>query len=241
MAAVAVPAQAAHVRVTCRGIQEYSRFERALSCDESNVLTDQDGRLVFGHTSAQADLARGTLAASASGGSVRDVGYNGGEATALFKDEFAVEGAWQGEVPVTVSMWITYRFAGSGESRIHASLGATASSGLIADDRAQIRLHHRGFNKATLQNVINDGGYRTPQNGSYPAQSTLVMSITEMVAFDSPRLIVRARVDSYALPNLDTINPSAASLVDVRARISVSLPEHLHLRSESESHPSGPH
>lgn len=241
LAAATVPANAAHVRVTCRGIQEYSRFERVVSCDESSVLSGPDGRLLFGHTAARVELARGLLAASASGGAVRDVGYNGGEATALFMDELFVEGSWQGRVPVTVSMWIRYKFAGSGESRIHASLGATASTALSANNRAQIRLNHRGFNRATLQTVINDGAFRTPQNGSYPAQSTLEMSVTEMVALESPRLVVRARVDSYALPNLDTINPTAASLVEVEAHISVFLPEHLRVGSESEGLLSGPH
>jgi hypothetical protein len=233
IAAVAVPVEAAHVRVTCRGVQEFSLSEPEVSCYESSALTDADGRIMFGHTAAGASLTQGKLTASASGGAIRDVGYNGGEASALLMDKVVIEGEWQGSVPVTVSMWIAYKFAGYGESRFHAALGASVSEAPPGDNRVAVRLRHRGFNQATLSNVVNDGSNRAPEDGSYPAQSILTMSVTEMVTDESPFLVVRARLDGYALPNLDAINPTAASLVDVEARISVSLPEHLRLRSES--------
>lgn len=223
LAALTIAAEAAHVRVTCRGVHQLSTTERAVSCHETDAFTDRDGRIFFGHTAAAADLANGTLMASASGGSIRDIGYNGGEATALLKDEIPVPGEWRGTIPVTITMRIAYRFAGFGESRIHASLSATSAPGPSVRNRALIRLSYRGFDQATLRNVANDGSYAAPEDGAYPARAVLTMSVTEMVAASSPRVTVRARLDGYALPNLDSINPSADSLVDAEARITVSL------------------
>ena len=232
VAAATIPAQTAYVRVTCRGVQELSLSGRA-SCDESSVLSDHDGRLVFGHTAAGASLVDGSLEASASGGSIRDVGYDGGEATALLRDEITVAGEWQGSVTLTVSMRIVYRFAGFGESRIHASLSATTTQVPLSSNAVQVRLTHRGFNQATLTKVIDDGTNHTPAEGTYPAQSAIDVSVTETLTLASPRLVVRARVDGYALPNLDAINPSAASLVDAEAQLSVSAPDDLDIKSAS--------
>lgn len=225
LAALPAAAEAAQVRVTCRGVQQLSTTERAVSCHETDAFTDRDGRILFGHTAAAADLANGTLTASASGGSIRDIGYNGGEATALLKDEIPVPGEWRGSIPVTVTMRIAYRFAGFGESRIHASLSATSAPGPSARHRALIRLSHRGFDQVSLRSVAGDGSYAVPADGAYPSRAVLTMSVTEMVAASSPRVTVRARLDGYALPNLDSVNPSADSLVDAEARITVSLAE----------------
>lgn len=233
VAAVSIPTQAAHVRANCRGIQEFSMSEPEVSCYQSDTLTDSAGHIMFGYTAAAASLTRGKLTASASGGAIRDIGYNGGEATALLKDKISIQGEWQGSIPVTVSVWVAYKFAGFGESRIHASLGTTTVQRPVAENRVSIRLVHRGFNQASLSNVNNMGTYQSPEDGSYPAQSILSLSVTETIERESPYLEVRARLDSYALPNLDTLNPTASSLVNVEARISVSLPQPLKFTSES--------
>ena len=99
-----MPLHAMYVRATCKGIVDFSDSAIRARCHEANLLTDPEGGLVSGFTTAAVDVATGALNAGAAGGQIRDVGYNGGEASAFFKDRLTILGDWQGAIPVTVSM-----------------------------------------------------------------------------------------------------------------------------------------
>jgi hypothetical protein len=231
----ALPAvvEAAFVRANCRGVQEFSMTGGKVSCQESSVLDNDSEHLLLGHTRATASLARGLLIASAAGGQIRGVGSNGGEAGALFMDRLTITGDWDGFVSVTVRLCVAYKFAGFGESRIHATLRTSSVNSAAGDNRARVRLSHRGFGAAALADFDSRGEFEIPRQGSHPLQSNVVLSVTEKVHRNSPEMNLRADIGAFALPNLEALEPVLSSFGKAVAWISVSLPERLAFSSES--------
>jgi hypothetical protein len=204
-----------------------------VSCQESSVLSDENEHLILGHTRAAASLPRGLLSTSAAGGQIRDVGSNGGEAGALLMDRLSITGDWDGFIPVTVRLCIEYKFAGFGESRIHAALRTSSVHSATGDNQARVRLSHRGFGGTRLSDFESRGEFEIPEEGSRAPQSTLALSVTEKVHDSSPHMSVRADIAAFALPNLEALEPVLSSFSRVVAWISVSLPERVEFSSES--------
>ena len=207
--------------------------EGNVSCQESSVLSDENAHLMLGHTRATASLQRGLLTSSAAGGQIRDVGSNGGEAGALLVDRLTIVGDWDGFVLVSVRLCVQYKFAGFGESRIHATLRTASASSASGDNQARVRLSHRGFGGTTVADFRSRGEFEIPEEGPRPASSTLALSVTERVHRGSPEMSVRADIAVYALPNLEPLEPVLSSFGGAVAWISVSLPERLEFSSES--------
>lgn len=233
--------EAAFVRANCRGIQEFSSSESDVSCQESSVLGDESDHLMLGHTRASASLPRGLLATSAAGGQIRDVGSNGGEAGALLMDRLTISGDWVGSIPVTVRLCIDYKFAGFGESRVHATLRTSSANSVAGGNQARVRLSHRGFGGAVLANFDSRGAFAIPAEGRRPAQSNLVLSVTENIYPSAPDLNVRADIAAFALPNLEALEPVLSSFSQVVAWVLVLLPERLEFSSESGEFLSEPY
>ncbi len=231
----ALPAllEAAFVRTNCRGIQEFSMTDGNASCQESSVLTDENQRLMLGHTRATASLQRGLLSSSAAGGQIRDVGSNGGEAGALLVDRLTIVGDWDGFVLVGVRLCVRYTFAGFGESRIHATLRTSAAQDASGDNLARVRLSHRGFGGTRLSDFESRGEFEIPEQGPRAAQSMLALSVIQRVHHSAPEMSVRADIAAFALPNLEALEPVLSSFGRALAWISVSLPERLEFSSES--------
>jgi len=225
--------EAAFVRANCRGIQEFSLTDGQVSCQQSSVLEDDDNHLILGHTRASASLPRGLLQSSAAGGQIPGVGSNGGEAGALLMDRLTVSGAWTGSIAVTVLMCVRYRFAGLGESRIHATLRLSSVGATAGANQARIELLHRGFGGATLANSGSRGVFEIPVEGRRPAQSVFALRVSENIRRGGPELTLRADIASFALPNLQTLEPVLSSFGEVEAWVLVSVPEGLAFTSES--------
>ena len=204
-----------------------------VSCQESSVLTDEDQHLMLGHTRAMASLQRGLLSTSAAGGQIRDVGSNGGEAGALLMDRLTIVGDWDGFIFVIVRLCMQYKFAGFGESRIHATLRTASAQVAAGDNLARIRLTHRGFSGTRLSDFESRGEFEIPEEGSRSAQSMLALSVIQRVHHSSPEMSVRADIAAFALPNLEALEPVLSSFGRVLAWISVSLPDQLEFSSES--------
>ena len=224
---------AAFVRANCRGIQKLSMTGGDVSCQESSVLEDDSDNLMLGHTRASASLARGLLLISAAGGQIRDVGSNGGEAGALLADKLIISGDWDGFLSVTVRLCVDYKFAGFGESRIHATLRTSPGRSTGGDNQARIHLSHRGFGETNLADFGSLGAFELPLEGDHPLQSRLLLSVTEKIHHDLPEMNVRADIAAFALPNLEALEPVLSSFGGASAWISVSLPEPLEFSSES--------
>lgn len=224
---------AAIVRANCRGVQELSMSDGDVGCEESSVLDDDNDHLMLGHTRASASLPRGLLLISAAGGQIRDVGSNGGEAGALLADRLTIGGEWDGFVLVTVGLCVDYKFAGFGESRIHATLRTSSGKSTGGANQARVRLSHRGFGETELADVGSLGAFDIPREGDHPLQSRLLLSVTEKIHHDFPEMNLRADIAAFALPNLEALEPVLSSFGGASARISVSLPEPLEFSSES--------
>ena len=220
----------AYVRATCVGMQDFSESRRQASCAESNVLTDTDGTLIPGFSSAEADRARRQLRAVAAGASIRDAGYNGHEASALFKETVTVSGQWVGNVPVTVSLWLEYRFDGGGDSRMHANLHTTTAR-YGEGNRAHIRMRRKGYGHAVLVNAESNGNFTVPDEGVYPSKSLLILRVTQMVDRMTPTMAIRAHLQSYALPNLRSLGSAVSALISAQGRVVISAPDGLTVTS----------
>jgi hypothetical protein len=226
-------ADGAFVRANCRGIQKFSTTQDTVSCQESNVLADDADNLMLGHTRAQASLPRGMLSTSAAGGQIRDVGANGGEAGALLKDRLILLGEWDGSVSVGIRLCVAYRFAGFGESRVHATLRTSMANDATGKNQAGVRLRHRGFGGTVLTDFESRGRFTIPEEGPRSPRATIALRVTEEVHRDSPEINVRADIAAFALPNLEPLEPVLSSFGGVIAWIVVTIPPALELSSES--------
>lgn len=233
MLAVSQSLHASFVRANCRGVQELSSSETRVSCQESSVLTDEAEHLMLGHTRASASLAEGRLSISAAGGQIRDVGSNGGEAGALLMDRLTITGDWQGTVSIGVRLCVAYKFAGFGESRIHATLRTSPAENATGDNQARVRLSHRGFTGTVLTDFESRGDFAIPPAGPRDPQSILELEVTERIHRSAPAMNLRADIAAFALPNLEALEPVLSSFGEAIASIAISLPGGLGFTSES--------
>ncbi|MDH3467652.1 MAG: hypothetical protein OES26_17385 [Gammaproteobacteria bacterium] len=222
-----------YVRANCTGVFKYSTTQHHVQCAIENVLEDADGTLIPGYSSAFADRRRGRLRAAAAGASVDDANYNGHQAAALFKDTLRISGDWSGPIPVTVSMWVHYRFEGIGDAQLWAQLSATETPRLTVRNRARIELRHGGTNRVQLTNAHSQGNFSAPENGPYEPQSLLILRVTQMVDARRPEIDIRSHLQSFALPNSRPMRPVVSALIRAEGRLVVTAPSMIRIESES--------
>jgi hypothetical protein len=213
---------------------EHSTSEHEAHCAVENVLVDAEGTLIPGYSSAFVNLRHGRLRVAAAGASVDSVDYNGHEAAALFKDTLRISGQWTGRVPVTVSMWIRYRFDGIGDAQLRVQLSATETPRPTIRNRARIELRHRGANRVQLTNAYSQGNFAAPENGRYKPRSVLILQVTQMVDASHPQIDIRSHLQSFALPNPRPMRPIVSALIRAEGRLVVTAPSMLRIESESE-------
>ena len=193
----AATAQAGVYRVTCKGIHKLSSTIASDSCAESGMLDDARGRFLPSVSEAYADLGRGILAATAGGGAIRDIGYDGREATSVIIERFRLNGSWTGEMPVEITMKLRYRFEGDGESRLGALLrSSTAGVGVAwAEHQAAVWMRYTGLGGAVVIAGSTKGRFEQPSDGSIASWTTVELKVTQKVDAAAPRLeIGRAHV-----------------------------------------------
>ena len=222
-------------RVTCKGIHKLSTTAIGGSCAESGMLNDTDGRFLPSFSEARADLGRGVLVATARGGAIRDVGYDGREATSVIIERFRLNGSWTGKMPVEITMKLRYRFEGDGESWLGVLLRSSTARAVRGEHQAAMWMHYTGLGGAVVMGRPTRGRFEQPPDGSIAARTTIVLEVIQMVDAAAPDVEIRADLAAYAMPNLRLFEESLTSLVDARAEIGLVAP--CPFRIEAPSHP----
>ena len=234
MLATATP-QAGLYRVTCKGIFKLASSTIGDSCAESGKLDDAHGRFVPSLSEARADLGRGTLTATAGGGAIRDVGYDGREATSVIIERFRLNGSWTGEMPVEITMKLRYRFGGDGESRLGALLRSSTSGAVRGEHQAAVRIHYTGLGGAVVIAGSTRGRFVQPAEGSIESRTVIELKVIQEIDAETPNLEVRADLIAYALPNLGLFEESLTSLVAAHGEIELAAPCPFHIDAPSDA------
>ena len=230
----ATTAQAGLYRVTCKGIHKLSSDATGDSCAESGMLDDTQGRFLPSFSEALADLGRGVLAATAGGGAIRGVGYDGREATTVIIEKFRLNGSWTGTMPVEITMKLRYRFGGDGESRLGALLRSSSPTAVRGEHQAAMWMHHTGLGGAVVRAGATKGRFEQPAEGSIASRASVELKVTQSIDAAAPELAIRADLTAYAMPNLGSFEESLTSLVDARGEIEFAAP--CPFRIEAPSH-----
>ena len=217
-------ADAGLYRVTCKGIHKLSSIATADSCAESGMLNDAEGRFLPSFSEAHADLGHGTLAATAGGGAIRDVGYDGREATSVIIERLRIEGSWTGKMPVEIAMRLHYRFEGDGESRLGALLRSSATESVRAEHQAAMWMRYTGLGGAVVLAGRTRGRFTQPADGAISNRTTIELKVTQVVDAAAPNLEIRADLTAYAMPNLGLFEESLTSLVQAQGEIELAAP-----------------
>ena len=233
-AALATTASAGVYRVTCKGIHKLSTTTTGDSCAESGMLDDAHGRFLPSFSEAHADLGRGILTAAAGGGAIRDVGYDGREATSVIIERFRLNGSWTGEIPVEITMKLRYRFEGDGESRLGVLLRSSTSGAVRGEHQAAVWMRYTGLGGAVVLAGNTRGQFTQPGDGSIASRTTVEFKVVQRIDATAPDLEIRADIAAYALPNLGLFEESLTSLVDARGEIELTAP--CPFRIEAPSH-----
>ena len=220
----AAAAPAGVYRVTCKGIHKLSSAATADSCLEDAMLHDGHGRFLSSVSGAHVDPVRGTLSASAGGGSIRDIGYGGREATSVIAERFRLRGAWTGVMPVEITLTLQYDFEGDGESRLRAMLRSSSGTATRREHRAAVRMRHTGLGGAVLVAGTAKGRFAQPDPGRIARRATIELKVVQGIDAADPVLDIRADLLAYALPNLGPFDESLTSLVRARGEIGFSAP-----------------
>ena len=220
----AAAAPAGVYRVTCKGIHKLSTAATADSCFEDAMLHDGHGRFLSSVSGAHADPVRGILSASAGGGSIRDIGYGGREATSVIAERFRLRGAWTGVMPVEITLTLHYDFEGDGESRLRAMLRSSSGTATRHEHRAAVKLRHTGLGGAVLVAGTAKGRFEQPDPGRIARRATIELKVVQGIDAADPVFDLRADLLAYALPNLGPFDESLASLVRARGAIEFSAP-----------------
>ena len=221
---VASAASAGIYRVTCKGIHKLSSAVSAGSCFEDAMLHDGNGRFFSSVSRAHADPARGTLAASAGGGAIRDAGYGGREATSVIVERFRLSGSWTGTMPVEITLTLRFAFEGDGESRLVAILSSSPGATTRREHRAAIRIRHTGLGGAVLIAYEARGRFEQPAPGRVARRATIELKVVQDVDAADPVIDIRADLLAYATPNLGPFDEALSSLVRARGVIGFSAP-----------------
>ena len=230
-------ADAGLYRVTCKGIHKLSSNAAGDSCAESGMLDDAQGRFLPSFSEALADLGRGVLAATASGGAIRGVGYDGREATSVIIERFRLNGSWTGTMPVEITMKLRYRFEGDGESRLGVLLRSSASRTFRSEHQAAMWMYFTGLGGAVVLAGDTKGRFEQPADGSIADRTTIELKVVQRLDAAAPEIEIRADLVAYAMPNLGRFEESLTSLVDARGEIEFAAP--CPFRIEAPSHMIG--
>ena len=222
---LAAPAtEAGLYRVTCKGIHKLSSDPAGDSCAESGMLDDGQGRFLPSLSEAHADLGRGILAATAGGGAIRDVGYDGREATSVIIERFRLNGSWTGKMPVEITMKLRYRFEGDGESRLGALLRSSASNAVQGEHQAAMWMRYTGLGGAVVLAGSTRGRFEQPADGGIADRTTIELKVIQSIDATAPDIEIRADLTAYAMPNLGLFEESLTSLVDAHGEIELAAP-----------------
>ena len=236
VAAATLAAAAGVHRVTCKGIHKLSSTTAESTCAESAMLDDAHGRFLPSHSEARADRGRGVLTAAAGGGAIRDVGYGGRDSTSVIIERLRLDGAWQGRMPVEVTMRLRYRFGGEGESRLIVLLRGSAPGAGRGGDQAALLMRYTGLGGAVVVPGETRGRFEQPAGGRAADRAEVELRVTRMVDAAVPEIEIRADLAAHALPNLGSFEESLTSLVHAQGEIVLSAP--CPFRIEAPAHAS---
>ena len=211
-------------RVTCKGIFKLSTDTTTSSCSESGKLDDTNGRFLPSFSEAHADLGRGVLSATAGGGAIRDVGYDGRQATSVIIERFRLNGSWTGAMPVEIVMKLRYRFEGDGESRLGVLLRSSSARAVRGEHQAGMWMRYTGLGGAVVLAENTRGRFEQPADGSIASRTTIELKVIQRIDAATPNLEVRADLAAYAMPNLGLFEESLTSLVDAKGEIELAAP-----------------
>ncbi len=211
-------------RVTCKGILKMSSTTSGGSCVESGKLDDAHGRFLPSLSEAQADLGRGILTATAGGGAIRDVGYDGREATSVIIERFRLNGSWTGKMPIEITMKLRYGFEGDGESRLGAMLRSSTSRPVRGEHQAMMWIRYTGLGGAVVLAGDTRGQFAQPDDGGIASRANVELKVVQRIDATAPDLEIRADLVAYALPNLGLFEESLTSLVYARGEIELTAP-----------------
>ena len=232
---VAATAQADLYRVTCKGIFKLSSSATGDSCAESGKLDDANGRFLPSFSEARADLVRGILTATAGGGAIRGVGYDGREATSVIIERIRMNGSWTGTMPVEITMKLRYRFGGDGESRLGALLRSSTAGAVRGEHQAAVRIYYTGLGGAVVLAETTRGRFEQPAEGSIGSRTAIELKVIQGIDAAAPNLEVRADLIAYALPNLGLFEESLTSLVVAHGEIELAAPCPFHIDAPSQT------
>ena len=224
LALAAATAAAGVYRVTCKGIHKLSTTMTGDSCAENGMLNDADGRFLPSFSEAHADLGHGILAATAGGGAIRDVGYDGREATSVIIEQFRLNGSWTGKMPVEITMRLRYRFEGDGESRLGVLLRSSTAKAVRGEHQAALWMRYTGLGGAVVLAGRTRGQFEQPANGSIASRTTIELKVMQIIDAATPDLEIRADLAAYAMPNLGLFEESLTSLVQANSEIELVAP-----------------
>ena len=224
LALAAMSADAGLYRVTCKGIHKLSATATVDSCAESGMLNDAEGRFLPSHSEAHADLGRGVLVATAGGGAIRDVGYDGREATSIIIEQFRLSGSWTGKMPVEITMRLRYRFEGDGESRLGVLLRSSTARAIRGEHQAAMWMRYTGLGGAVVLAGRTRGRFDQPADGSIASRTTVEIKVMQTIDAATPQLEIRADLAAYAMPNLGLFEESLTSLVQAQGEIELAAP-----------------
>ena len=192
LALAATTAGAGLYRVTCKGIHKLSTTTTVDSCAESGMLDDTEGRFLPSFSEAHADLGRGVLVATAGGGAIRDVGYDGREATSIIIEQFRLNGSWTGKMPVEITMRLRYRFEGDGESRLGVMLRSSTAKAIRGEHQAAMWMRYTGLGGAVVLAGRTRGQFEQPADGSIASRTTIELKVIQIIDAAAPDLEIRA-------------------------------------------------
>ena len=230
----ATTAGAGLYRVTCKGIHKLASDATGDSCAESGMLDDSRGRFLPSFSEAHADLGRGVLTATAGGGAIRGVGYDGREATSVIIERFRLNGAWTGTMPVEITMKLRYRFGGDGESRLGVLLRSSVARQIRREHQAAMWMRYTGLGGAAVFAGATKGRFEQPADGGTASRAAVELKVIQNLDAAAPEIQVRADLTAYAMPNLGSFEESLTSLVDAQGEIELAAP--CPFRIEAPSH-----
>lgn len=216
---------AAWVHVTCHGYPEFSSSVGTMSCSQLNLLEDGRGFFISVVSEAEANRETGRLSVISGGGSIRNVGFDGGESKAYLRRTFEIDSEWRGWLPVTVTVDLNYLFIGDGESQLVASLWTYETNEMKVDNQMSILLRYDGFAHTYLIHSRNEGTINIPPEGAYGDHERLTLSATKLIHHSTPTVDVRVDILGWSSPMLGSLGSKVSALVEADARIQISVPD----------------
>jgi hypothetical protein len=218
------PVFANWVHVTCQSHYEFSASDTELSCSDFDLLEDGRGYFISVFATAEANRETGRLSVASGGGSIRDIGFDGGDSKAYLRKTFAVNGEWLGWLPVTVNVELTYLFVGFGEAQLNANLWTYESTQLISDNQMSLVLRYDGFEHANLFHSRTVGSVELPEEGAYKQRATFNLTAIQKVHHTAPTLDVRIDLLAWSAPSLGTLGSKISASVEADAKFKISIP-----------------